>query len=189
MNKPTTRPALREAAPAFSPETQAILAAVDRVEKLLVPVAPQLVQLPLTNDLVKIGAAGEELPFSATSWDAVLDRASRLMYSAELVGPERPWKQAHLPDGFRCAGYADWRRASRREALAIVDDTRYSPAVDTRFFRFPKAGLIWTDTTDASDLESFAWLVALDDGSGYLNPQSYLGLALAVRGPVAVPGQ
>ena len=105
-------------------------------------------------------------------------------------GRSVPWqKSVELAAKLDFGGH-QWRAPEVEEAFLIPDRSRFAPAVDPQFFPFlSKGGWIWTATADASDLESFAWGVGLCRGGSLLSAQADHGLALAVRGPVAVPGQ
>lgn len=70
--------------------------------------------------------------------------------------------------GLRTGGFTDWREPRRRELLTLVDDTRYSPAIDTEYFPGTKSGWYRTSTVYAPD-SGCRWGVYFDDGSsGYL---------------------
>ena len=137
---------------------------------------------------IKVSAKGKALPRTAKVWDAVYDRQTKLMFPAQLGTAELPWKEA-MAQTLPMVGGKPARVASRMELLTIIDDTRFRPAVDKSFFRWPETGWVWTCTKDASAPAAYAWYVALYNGTCSLYLQSNRGLVVAVRGPVASPGQ
>ncbi len=81
----------------------------------------------------------------------------------------------------RLAGHADWRLPTDHELLALVDRSRYNPAIDTTFLPDTKSDWYWTSTVCAWS-SSRAWGVYFDFGHcSYDGRDGSLGLVRAVR--------
>ncbi len=82
----------------------------------------------------------------------------------------------------RLGGHDDWRLPTRTELLTLVDDTRYSPAIDTDAFPDTPSTWFWTSTPYARD-DSYAWIVDFGLGSSGIYNRVYSDRVRAVRGP------
>ena len=61
-------------------------------------------------------------------------------------------------------GARDWRLPDPRELMSIVDNSRYSPSIDTAYFPRTESSWFWSSSPDA-DGSDYAWMVTFDDGS------------------------
>lgn len=64
----------------------------------------------------------------------------------------------------RIGGHDDWRLPTRLELFALVDETRYRPAIDTDAFPSCKNDWYWTSTPHAASPSEFAWVVNFSYG-------------------------
>jgi hypothetical protein len=87
------------------------------------------------------------------------------MFSANDVGDgELTFNQAEAAcAGLTLAGFSDWRLPERTELEAILDLTRYAPAIDPTYFRDTKSDWYWTRTPCAWSSDR-AWLVGFSFG-------------------------
>ena len=74
----------------------------------------------------------------------------------------------------------DWRLPTRAELVALVDDTRHEPAIDTSLFPRVKPRWHWTSTPCAWSSAS-AWYVSFYGGNVSYGRRGLNGFALAVR--------
>ena len=82
----------------------------------------------------------------------------------------------------RLGGHDDWRLPTRAELLTLVDDTRYSPAIDTDAFPNTPNTWFWTSTVYAGD-KDYAWVVDFGYGYSYIAYRGGGNRVRAVRGP------
>ena len=82
----------------------------------------------------------------------------------------------------RLGGHDDWRLPTRAELLTLVDDARYSPAIDTDAFPDTPSAWFWTSTPYASD-DSYAWFVYFGLGDSGFGLRVSSNRVRAVRGP------
>jgi hypothetical protein len=124
----------------------------------------------------------QPLPKDAENWNIVFDKTTGLMWPAEDIA-DVDWKQSKKAcSDLTLGGFNDWFRPSLRQRLSIVNYSRISPALDTKFFRVPTSGWHWTDTEYADKApSSYAWSVDLLNGGAYVNLQGYSGRVLACR--------
>ena len=130
------------------------------------------------NRYIKISSTGERLPDDATEWVAIEDTTTNLIWDRY----ESREKYAHADignhtSGMTLAGYNDWRPSTRVETFGITDDSKFGPAIDTRYFD-SHGDFVWTSTLDESDKTSFAWAVFFRSGRVYIH---YRGLRFRVR--------
>jgi len=98
----------------------------------------------------------------------VTDNVTGLMWQQEDDNQPRAWEAALaycedlvLPPG----GHTDWRLPDAKELRSIVDNTRYSPAIDP-VFTGTNSAYYWSSSTYAY-LTYYAWYVYFLDGSVY----------------------
>jgi hypothetical protein len=129
---------------------------------------------------VKLSSTGRELSIRAKNWPLVLDRETKLIWTAEPVLSDRAnWGKAICAaDAARYMG-RKFHAPSIKEQFSIVDHTKRGPAVDTRFFRLP-AQWFWTSTPLAGFEESLAWFVYFSHGGAGGNAQDREAFVLAV---------
>ncbi len=132
----------------------------------------------------KLDANGAELPPTADTWSAV--RVTLGDQSIEIlngnVGGRRMTHAEALEacKNIDALGSQDWRLWTDVEALAIVDRSKWNPAVDADFFPDIEASSYWTASPDASDPD-YAWFVGFGYGDALLDGRSYHAFARAVR--------
>ena len=115
--------------------------------------------------MIKIAANGDHLPADAIAWDAVLLPRLGLMFSADDVSEEElTFTEAEAAcAALNLAGFNDWTLPERHELEAILDLTRYNPAIDPTFFRDTQSDWYWTRTPTAWSPD-YAWIVGFDKG-------------------------
>ncbi len=137
---------------------------------------------------IKIGADGQQLPNDATDWVAVELPEHGLTFSAtSIVDTDVPLEQCEAAaKALTIAGYSDWDLPTIDELSLLIDRTRYSPAINTDFFRDIQNDWYWSKTPTAWSLDeagssASAWFVDFGYGGVNLNRRYFNGFALAVR--------
>ena len=131
--------------------------------------------------LIKIDSAGAELPPDAANWDAVLLPDHGLMFTATNVAQDAPQADCEAAaKACAVAGFSDWDLPTVDQLQLLADRSRYSPAINTDFFRDIANDWYWTKTAAAWSSAS-AWGVHFDDGYVYDFHRDGDGFALAVR--------
>ena len=108
---------------------------------------------------IKLDDAGAELAADALEWSQVLDTTTALIWAAEELPKRYTWKQAIAATAKLALGGHVWRLPTRIELLSLVDDTRYSPAIDVAFFPKCASDWYWTSTRVAWSPGDCAWFV------------------------------
>ena len=131
---------------------------------------------------IKIGADGQQLPADATDHVAVLLPAHGLMFTAtSVVDSDVPQEECEAAcKALTLAGYSDWDLPTIDELQLLVDRSRYSPAIDTDFFRDIQNDWYWSKTPAAWSSAS-AWFVNFYCGGVNGLHRGCVGFALAVR--------
>lgn len=134
----------------------------------------------LKSRFIKISADGKKLKADATTWTAVLDNTTGLMWDISEA-PSMNWAdaKAHCKK-LRTAGFKNWRLPSVQEFVAILDYSRANPAIDTKAFPNCKSDWYWTGTADVT-YSDYAWGVNLHDGDVARSSQTYHYGVRAVR--------
>ena len=114
----------------------------------------------------------------------VTDQATGLVWEKAGSADAMAWEQALAWCGKATSGgYSDWRLPNKRELEALVDDSRYAPAIDPTFTEASGYGY-WSGTTDA-DPEYYrrevAWYVAFSAGDSSTFNKSYTCYVRCVR--------
>ena len=109
-----------------------------------------------------------ELPTDATSWAAVLDRATNLIWPVNELSEGATHQQAlDLASACRLLGQADWQVAHPADFESIISRDHSGPAVHPEFIALMDGHLHndwhWTSSPDVS-APDFAWYVGLDYG-------------------------
>jgi hypothetical protein len=86
-------------------------------------------------------------------------------------------------------GYSKWDLAEKREAVLLIDDKRYSPAVNTKVHPGITSDWYWLKPVSASSPAGYAWLVYFDAGGFNRDSRYYYGRALAVCRPLPASQQ
>jgi len=131
---------------------------------------------------IKIGADGQQLQDDATDHVAVLLPEHGLIFTAtSVVDSDVPHEQCEAAcKALTLAGYSNWDLPTIDELQLLVDRTRYSPAINTDYFRDIQNDWYWSKTPAAWSSAS-AWFVGFSSGYVYDSHRSYGGFALAVR--------
>jgi hypothetical protein len=140
----------------------------------------------MNERFVKIGADGAELPADAGEWVAVRDTTTGLVWAVEPV-PVDDWSdetEARVAAELAAsplAGLNGWRIPTRAELVTLIDDTRYDPAIDIRFFPDCPSDWFWTSTKAAPSPGDFAWYVSFSYGGASWGLRGSNGFVRAVR--------
>jgi MOSC domain-containing protein YiiM len=81
----------------------------------------------------------------------------------------------------RFCGVSDWRLPTRMELLSILDNSRYQPAIDTRYFPNTPAEYNWSSSPYNEDKDS-AWEVHFKYGEADTNKKNERNHVRLVRG-------
>ncbi|RJR18074.1 MAG: DUF1566 domain-containing protein [Nitrospiraceae bacterium] len=102
--------------------------------------------------------------------DTITDNVTGLIWQKEDDNTTSAWEQAIAAcEGLDFAGYDDWRLPNIKELRSIVDNSRYSPAIDTTYFPNTDVSYYWSSTTGANNA-ALAWYVYFSSGNlGYGN--------------------
>jgi len=111
----------------------------------------------------KLDAIGDALPASATSWVAVKDNVTGLVWELKTAGNKNTTftlaDAIAYAGGLTLAGRSDWRLPTLKELSSIADFRRSLPAVYTAYFN---------NTYFSSTLSAFYW-----SDSDYINNTDY----------------
>jgi hypothetical protein len=140
---------------------------------------------------IKLDAAGQPLPNDAKEWAAFQSLATGVVWLAKGLDPLTHEKAEAAAAATIDQSGTGWRLPTPLEFESdIVDRSKYGPAIndEVRYLAldFGSHGY-WTSVRVASDPESCAWCVNLDDGNVGFNYRNYRLRARVVRS--AVPGQ
>ena len=87
----------------------------------------------------------------------VTDSATGLMWQQATTENPMNWQEAlYYCENLALAGYTDWRLPTIKELIAIVDYSRYNPAIDTYYFYNIISSNYWSGSTDADHID-YAW--------------------------------
>jgi len=131
---------------------------------------------------IKLSAEGQHLPDDATDHVAVLLPDHGLTFTATSVTDSDVSQEKCEAACKACTllGADDWDMPTIDELQLLVDRTRYSPAINTDFFRDIKNDWYWSKTPAAWSSAS-AWFVNFSYGLVLDGHRGYDGFALAVR--------
>ena len=117
-------------------------------------------------------------PYSSNG-TTVLDNGTGLEWQQSDDGTTRTWQEAlAYCEGLPLGGHSDWRLPNIRELVSIVDDARYSPAIDPAFQC--RSSHYWSATTGA-DGTDYAWVVGFGYGTDYWYYKTYTHYVRCVR--------
>ena len=136
---------------------------------------------------IKIGGTGEQLPETATVWDAALDTSTNLMLEANLSDKKYKWndinQRAAEVNQVGLCGHRDWRVPNIDELKSLVKKGAGSPSIDAAYFPNTPASYFWSSSPDA-DFSSFAWSINFyngSDGNSYKYSAEYVRLVRTQR--------
>ena len=135
---------------------------------------------PLT--LTKIAADGSELPDTATDHVAVFLPDYGLTFTAtSIVDSDVPHADCEsAAKRLDLLGHTDWDLPTIEEYQLLIDRSRYSPAINTDYFRDIQNDWYWSKTLTAWSSAS-AWYVGFSHGGVSYGHRNGYGFALAVR--------
>ena len=135
---------------------------------------------PIT--LKKIGADRNQLPDDSTDHVAVFLPDYGLTFTAtNIVDTDVPHAECEAAaKAMDLLGHSDWDLPTIEELQLLIDRSRYSPAINTDFFKGIQNDWYWSKTPAAWSSAS-AWLVNFSLGNVYGSRRGGLGFALAVR--------
>lgn len=133
---------------------------------------------------IKIGGTGEQLPETATVWDAALDTSTNLMWEANLSDKKYKWNDINQrEDDVNAAGlcgHSDWRAPTIEELRSLVKEGVGSPTIDARYFPKVTGSSFWTSSTHAY-FADVAWMIDFYDGREDYYSKSVALFVLLVR--------
>lgn len=126
-------------------------------------------------------AAWAEAPvgrFTVNADGTVKDNKTQLVWQREVPVGGYTWDDAKSHcTGLSLGGQPGWRLPTKRELESIVDDSRYSPAIDVSAFPNTPGEWFWSSSPHAY-YSNVAWNVGFHDGSsGY----DFVSFSLRVR--------
>jgi len=145
----------------------------------------------------KLGATGNALPDSATSWVMRKDNNTGLIWenkttdgSVHDASKKYTWADAHIVFlvqliSSNFGGQHDWRIPTREELRSIADYSKFGPAINTGYFQNTNSDLYWSSSAYAKYTD-YAWFVHFDygygDGEDISSYKSFSHYVRAVRG-------
>jgi len=125
--------------------------------------------------------ASQEPRFTDNGDGTVSDNSTGLMWQQQDDGALRNWESAlGYCEDLTLAGHTDWRLPDIKELRSIVDNTRYSPAIDLTYFPNTKSSWYWSSSTYAYYSNS-AWRVYFYYGDVSLNDKTNTYYVRCVR--------
>jgi len=135
---------------------------------------------PIT--LKKIGADRNQLPDDSNDHVAVFLPDHGLTFTAtSIVDSDVPHAECEAAaKALTLLGHSDWDLPTIEEYQLLIDRSRYSPAINTDFFKDIQNDWYWSKTPAAWSSAS-AWFVFFYSGGVLSGPRDGYGFALAVR--------
>ena len=132
--------------------------------------------------LKKIGADRNQLPDDSIDHVAVFLPDYGLTFTAtSIVESDVPHADCEsAAKALDLLGHTDWDLPTIEELQLLIDRSRYSPAINTDFFKDIQNDWYWSKTPAAWSSAS-AWFVGFYDGDVYGGRRGNNGFALAVR--------
>ncbi|UQA69579.1 DUF1566 domain-containing protein [Stenotrophomonas maltophilia] len=130
----------------------------------------------------KIGADRNQLPDDSNDHVAVFLPDYGLTFTAtNIVDSDVPHTECEAAaKALDLLGHTDWDLPTIEEYQLLIDRSRYSPAINTDFFKDIQNDWYWSKTPAAWSSAS-AWLVDFSYGYVYGYRRDSSGFALAVR--------
>ena len=131
--------------------------------------------------LILLGT-GTIFAFTDNGDSTITDSRTGLMWQKQDDGTVRTWENAiSYCEGLTLAAQSDWRLPNIKELKTIVDNTKYSPAIDMTYFPNTQSSSYWSSSTDAGYTDN-AWCVSFDSGNVGNDGKADTGYARCVRG-------
>ena len=139
------------------------------------------ISLTLTLSLSPLSIAANR-SFTDNGNGTITDNNTGLMWQKEDDNTTRQWESAiTYCEGLSLGSYTDWRLPNIKELKSIVDNTKYSPAIDSTYFPNINSSYYWSSTTLAYGT-SWAWYVDFSYGYVLGSNVSGNGYVRCVRG-------
>lgn len=116
---------------------------------------------PASGRFTKISSSGVSLEDDASSWVAVKDNWSGLLWQKSDNGTTLSWEHAlgHC-EGLTTAG-KNWHLPNIKQMHSVMDMTQENPALDPNYFSVAySSNVFWTSTTDMYTISSSDYIIA-----------------------------
>ena len=113
--------------------------------------------------------------FTYNGDSTVTDNVTGLMWQLQSSVSKYTWEDAlAYCEGLDLAGYSDWRLPDIKELKSIVDNTRYSPAIDLDYFPSTASFEYWSSSTFVAYYNELAWAVYFYHGDVHSHDKSLM---------------
>lgn len=114
---------------------------------------------------VRCVRGGQTTPTLTDNGNGTVSDSGFLLMWQQGEGGAMTWEAAlTYCEGLSLAGQTDWRLPNIKELSSLVDETRYSPAINSTMFPNTTSAEYWSSTTRAYS-PLFAWAVSFYSGS------------------------
>jgi len=128
--------------------------------------------------------AGSVFAFSDNGDNTITDSRTGLVWQKlNDSTTARTWESAiTYCEGLTLSGQSDWRLPNVKELKTIVDNTKYSPAINTTYFPNTQQNNYWSSTTEAGYDNYLARYVDFYDGTVFFYSKTGSAYVRCVRG-------
>lgn len=137
---------------------------------------------------IKIGAAGERLPASASEWSCVLDNTTGLMWEVKSQGNSQLYNYQNALNIHRAGmnadelcGYSDWDLPTFDQLHNIANYGNGEPFIDVNYFPHAGSEYYWSNTVDSEELVFNLCFSFSNPGLMARNDFTFAGPELSVR--------